>query len=89
MNRLRLQNLAGEYRRRLSGRAWPGKVTPVLGGKDQNFGCLYSVGSVDVTGTHAEDTTMTSYQDFSALVPARQSNCRNYKLFFYRFFPVP
>ena len=73
MNRLRLQNSAGEYRRRLSERAWMGKVTLVWGSRDQNFGCLYYVGSIDVTGTHAEDMTMTSYQDFSAPVPARES----------------
>ena len=67
MNRLRLQNSAGEYRCRLSERAWLGKVTLVWGSRDQNIGCLYSVGSVDVTGSYAEDTTMTSHQNFLPL----------------------
>ena len=34
------------------------------------------MGSIDVTRTHAEDTTMTSYQDFSAAVPAGESALR-------------
>ena len=76
MNCLRLQNSVGEYRRRLSERAWMGKVTPVWGSRDQNFGCLYSMGSVDVTGTHVEDMTMTLRQDFSAPVHAGESACR-------------
>ena len=33
------------------------------------------MGSVDVTGTHAEDMTMTSHQDFSAPVPVGESTC--------------
>ena len=75
MNRLQLQNSAGKYRRRFSERARLGKVTPVWGSRDQNFGCLYSMGSVDVTGTHVEDMTMTLRQDFSAPVLARESAC--------------
>ena len=40
-----------------------------------SLGTFYSVESVDVTGTHAEDMTMTLYQDFSAPVPAGESSC--------------
>ena len=34
-----------------------------------------TLGSVDVTGMHAEDTTMTSYQDFSAPISAGEGAC--------------
>ena len=43
-----------------------------------NFSCLYFVGSVDVTGMHVEDTTMTLHQDFSALLPAGESTCEGF-----------
>ena len=70
MNRLRLQNLAGEHRCQFSEGTWLRKVAPVWGSRCQSFGCLYYVGSVDVTGSYAEDTAMTLHQDFSAHVPA-------------------
>ena len=50
-----------------------GNVAPVWGSRCQSFSCLYSTGSVDVTGSYAEDTTMTLHQDFSATVLARES----------------
>ena len=36
------------------------------------------MGSVDVTGSYAEDTTMTLHQDFSAPVPAGESTHRGF-----------
>ena len=33
------------------------------------------MGSVDVTGSYAEDTAVTSHQDVSAIVPVGESTC--------------
>ena len=36
------------------------------------------MGNVDVTGSYAEDTTMTSHKDFSAPIPSRESTHRGF-----------
>ena len=36
------------------------------------------MGSVDVTGSYAEDTAMTLHQDVSSLVPVGESTCRGF-----------
>ena len=41
--------------------------------KIKTFGFLYFVGSVDVTGTYAEDVAVTSHQDVFAPVPVGES----------------
>ena len=41
----------------------------------KTFGCLYSMGDVDFTGTYAEDVAVTLHQDVFAPVPVGESTC--------------
>ena len=52
-----------------------GKVTLVWGSRDQNSGCFYSVGNLDVTGSYV---MMTLHQDVSVPVHAGESICGDF-----------
>ena len=50
------------------------EVIPTWGRRDQNFGCFYSVGNIDIIGSYAKDVVVALSQDVYARVPAGKSN---------------